>query len=133
MKTKRIPRSEWPEFCDNFSRRHEGWLTTLEVFASAIGAQVEGRELPFEGIVAEWDEVDGNQLIIMIGGKPDDHITHTVARPTNLSLEQTDEGADVALSIMSQAGAVALLRFRSPMLIAMVDAVVSQASQPLYG
>jgi hypothetical protein len=133
MKTKRIPRSEWPDFCDNFSRRHEGWLATLEVFASDIGAQVEGRELPFEGIVAEWDEVDGNQLIIMIGGKPDDHITHTVARPTNLSLEQTDEGADVALSIMSQAGAVALLRFRSPMLIAMVDAVVSQASQPLYG
>ena len=133
MKTKRIPRSEWPEFCDNFSRRHEGWLTTLEVFASDIGAQVEGRELPFEGIVAEWDEVDGNQLIIMIGGKPDDHITHTVARPTNVSLEQTDEGADVALSITSQAGAVALLRFRSPMLTGMVDAVVSEASQPLYG
>jgi len=46
-------------------------------------------------------------------------------------------GAGLALPastlLSSQAGAVALLRFRSPMLTGMVDAVVSQASQPLYG
>src|SRR5687768_9717666 len=113
MKTKRIPRSEWPKFFDRFSRQHEGWLATLEIFASDIGAQVEERELAFEGIVDEWDEALGNQIIIMMGAKPDDHITHTIGRPTNVSLEQTDEGADVALAITSEGGAVALLRFRS--------------------
>ena len=120
-----------PGFFDSFSRQHEGWLSTLEIFATEIGAQVEERELAFEGIVDEWDEVQGNQLIIMMGGKPDDHITHTITRPTNVSLEQTDEGADVALAITSEAGAVALLRFHSRMLPAMVDSVVTQLSRPL--
>ncbi len=130
MKTQRIPRSEWSKFFDSFSRQHEGWLASLEIFATDIGAQVEERELAFEGIVDEWDEALGNKIIIMLGAKPDDHITHTVGRPTNVSLEQTDEGADVALAITSEAGAVALLRFRSPMLPEMVDSVVKQPSRP---
>ena len=99
MKTKSIPRSEWPKFFDSFSRKHEGWLATLEIFATEIGAQVEERELAFEGIVDESDEALGNQIIIMMGVKPDDHITHTINRPTDVTLEHTDEGADVALAI----------------------------------
>jgi hypothetical protein len=130
MKTKRIPRSEWPKFFDSFSRQHEGWLATLEIFATEIGAQVEERELAFEGIVDEWNEALGNQIIIMMGVKPDDHITHTIGRPTNVSLEQTDEGADVALAITSESGAVALLRFRSPMLPEMVDGIVDHRARP---
>jgi hypothetical protein len=130
MKTKRVPRSEWPKFFDSFSRQHEGWLATLEIFATDIGAQVEERELAFEGIVDEWDEALGNQIIIMMGAKPDDHITHTIGRPSNVSVEQTDEGADVTLAITSEAGAVALLRFRSSMLPEMVDGVVGQRARP---
>jgi len=126
MKTKRIPTSEWPKFFDSFSRQHEGWLAALEIFATEIGAQVEERELALEGIVDEWDEALGNQIIIMMGAKPDDHITHTIGRPTNVSLEQTDEGADVALAITSEGGAVALLRFRSPTLPEMVDGIVHE-------
>ncbi len=129
MKTKSIPRSEWPKFFDSFSRKHEGWLATLEIFATDIGAQVEERELAFEGIVNESEEALGNQIIIMMGAKPDDHITHTIARPTDVSLEQTDEGADVALAIKSEAGALVLLRFRSAMLPEMVDGVVEQVTR----
>ena len=127
MRTREILRSEWPEFFDSFSRQHEGWLVTLEILGSEIGAQVEERELAFEGIVAEWDEVQGDEIAIMIGAKPDDHITHSISGPTQVSLEQTDEGADAALAIKSADGATALLRFRSPMLPEMVDA---QAVQP---
>ena len=129
MKTKSIPRSEWPKFFDSFSRKHEGWLATLEIFATDIGAQVEERELAFEGIVNESEEALGNQIIIMMGAKPDDHITHTIARPTDVSLEQTDEGADVALAIKSEAGALVLLRFRSAMLPEMIDGVVEQVTR----
>lgn len=129
MKTKSIPRSEWPKFFDSFSRKHEGWLATLEIFATDIGAQVEERELAFEGIVNESEEALGNQIIIMMGAKPDDHITHTIARPTDVSLEQTDEGADVALAIKSEAGALVLLRFRSAMLPELVDGVVEQVTR----
>lgn len=130
MRTREISRSEWPEFFERFSRQHEGWLVTLEILGSQIGAQIEERELALEGIVAEWDEVKGDEIAIMIGAKPDDHITHNISRVTQVSLEQTDEGADVALAIKSADGVTALMRFRSAMLPDMVDGVVTQLSSP---
>ena len=131
MKIKEIPKEEWPKFFDSFSRRHEGWLVTLESFGAEFGAaQIQETELAFEGIVDEWDEIHGNQIVIMVGRKPDDHITHSISRPTQVSLEQTDGGADVALAIKSADGVMALLRFRSPMLPEMVDGLVGQQSRP---
>ena len=121
MKTIEIPKNEWPTFLDNFSRKHEGWSVTLEIFGTELGAQVQERELALAGIVDEWDEIHGNRIVIMFGEKPDDHITHSVGRPTQVSLEQTDGGADVALAIKSADGVMALLRFLSPILPEMVD------------
>jgi hypothetical protein len=125
MRTQEIPKKEWTEFFDNFSRKHEGWVVNLEIFGNEIGAQVEERELALEGITGEWDEKEGNTIMIMTGGKPDDHITHSITRPTQVSLEQTDEGADAALAIKSGDGVTTLLRFRSAVLPEMVDAVAS--------
>lgn len=130
MKTKEIPKNEWPKFFDIFSRQHEGWLVTLEIFGTEFGAQVQERELAFEGIVDEWDEIHGNQIVIMVGEKPDDHITHSIARPTQVSLEQTDEGAHSVLAIKSADGVMALMRFRSPMLPEIVDGLVGFQSRP---
>ena len=124
MQIRLIEQSEWPAFFDSFSRQHEGGLATLEIFGPDLGAQVEERDLPFEGITDEWDETKGNTIMIMSGGKADDHLTHMVSHPTEVSLEQTDEGADAALAIKSSDGTTALLRFRSPVLPEMVDAMV---------
>jgi hypothetical protein len=123
MQTTEITRTEWQSFFDSFSRKHQGWLATLEILGPDIGAQVEERELAFEGITDESDEADVNTIMIMTGGKADDHVTHTITRPTEVSLERTDEGADAALAIKSEDGITALLRFRSPMLLEMVDAM----------
>ena len=129
MKTREIPKNEWPKFLDNFSRKHEGWTVTFEIFGPELGAQVQERELALEGIVDEWDEIHGNRIVIMFGEKPDDHITHSIGHPTQVSLEQTDAGADVALAIKSADGVMALLRFLSPMLPEMVDGLVRQQSR----
>ena len=123
MQTKQIKPSEWPAFFDSFSRQHEGWLATLEILGPEIGAQIQEHDLPFEGITDEWDEIKGNTIMIMTGGEPDDHVTHTISHPTEVSLEQTDEGADAALAIKSEDGVMALLRFRSPVLPEMVDSI----------
>ena len=124
MQTREITRAEWPSFFDDFSRRHQGWVATLEILGADIGAQIEERELAFEGITDESNEAHANTIMIMAGGKADDHVTHTISRPTEVSLERTDEGADAALAIKSEDGVTALLRFRSPMLPEMVDAMM---------
>ena len=113
MQTKEIQQTEWPAFFDNFSRRHKGSLVNLEIFGSEIGDQIEGRELSLEGITAERDKEEGTLLAIMVGAKPDDHITHRIARPIQVSLEQTDEGVAAALAIKATDGTTALLRFPS--------------------
>jgi hypothetical protein len=123
MQTREIPKNEWTGFFDSFSRKHEGWLVNLEIFGPEIGAQVEQRDLALEGITDEWDEVAGNTIMIMTGAKPDNHVTHSITHPTAVSLEQTDEGADVALAIKSNDGTTTLLRFRSAVLPELVDAV----------
>lgn len=125
MRTQEIPKKEWTEFFDNFSRKHEGWLVNLEIFGPEIGAQVEEREIALEGITHEWNETEGNAIVIMTGAKSDDHVTHSITHPAQVSLEQTDEGADVALAIKSGDGLTTLLRFRSAVLPEMVDAVGS--------
>ena len=124
MKTRDIPRTEWAAFFDSFSRQHEGRRITLEVFGLDIGDQIEERELALEGVTAELAEA-GDKIEIMIGAKPDDHITHTITAPNLVSLEQTDEAADLVLAIKAADGTMTLLRFLSAILPETVDAVAS--------
>ena len=124
MKTRELKRTEWPSFLDSFSRQHEGWLTTLEVFGPDIGNQREEQDLRLQGVTAELTDA-GDKIEIMLGAKPDDHITRSISAPAQVSLEQTDEGADVALAIISKEGTTTLLRFRSTMLPEMLDAVAT--------
>lgn len=123
MQTREIPKNEWSEFFDRFSRKHEGWLVSVEILGLEIGGQLEQQHVALEGITNERDEVEGNTIIIMTGAKPEGHITHSITQPTAVSLEETDEGADAALAIRSNDGTMTLLRFRSAVLPEMVDAV----------
>jgi hypothetical protein len=124
MATREIPREEWIEFFDGFSRQHEGWLVTVEVLGSELGAQVEARELRLEGITADLKGDDEDTISIMVGETPDDHVTHTITAPSHVRLEQTQEGANEALQIESGDRVTTLLRFRSAVLPEMVDGVV---------
>jgi hypothetical protein len=111
MQTRQIPKSEWPAFLDRFSRQHGGSLVKLEILGSEIGAQVSESGLALEGLTDEWDEMNGSTIIITAGNTPDHHITHSINLPKEISLEQTDEGADVALSIKANDATTALLTF----------------------
>lgn len=121
MQTRQIPKNDWPMFFENFSRRHEGWVVKLEIFDSEIGAQVEGTGLVLEGLTDEYNEMTGNTITIMAGNTPEDHLTHSISHPTEVSLERTDGGADAALAIKSADGTTALLSFRSAVLPELVD------------
>ena len=123
MDTKQIARSEWPSFFAGFSRRHQGWLVTVEVFQSDIGAQVEERGLALEGMTAELGNGENARIEIMIGAKPDRHVTHTITDAIEVSLEHNDEGADHALAVKSADDGMTLLRFRATVRPDTVDVV----------
>jgi hypothetical protein len=116
MQTRQIPESEWRAFLNRFSSRHQGWLVNLEVFGRDMGAQVEGRGVVLEGLTGEYDEMHGNTIIIMVGDKPDDHVTHSISHPTEISLERTEGGEDRALLIKGEDGTRTLLTFPSSVL-----------------
>jgi hypothetical protein len=125
MPTQEIPRQEWNNFFDLFSRQHEGWLATLEVFGPDIGAQEQAHEMPLEG-VSIASENNPTEIAINLGKTPEDHVTHTITKPEHVWLEQTSEGANAALEIESENQTKTLLRFRSAMPPEMVDGVVME-------
>jgi len=127
MATQEIPRDEWKIFFDTFSRQHEGWLATLEVLATDIGAQQEAHDLPLEGITAASKDDKSQEITINLGKTAEDHVTHTITEPTRVWLEQSSHGANAALEIES-ADVKTLLRFRSALPAEMVDGVVLERS-----
>ncbi len=124
MPTQEIPRQEWNKFFDSFSRQHQGWLATLEIFGAEIGAQQEAHELPLEGVSIASGTNEPEAIAISIGKSPENHLSHTIVKPARVWLEQTDEGANAALEIESEDETKTLLRFRSPVPPEFVDGVV---------
>jgi uncharacterized protein DUF5335 len=124
MRTQEIPRSEWKGFFDTFSRQHEGWLATLEVLGSDVGAQEEAHELPLAGVSLSSGGDETAAISIDLGTTPDEHVSHAISKPTTVWLEQTEQGANAALEIEVADGTKTLLRFRSPMLAEFVDGEV---------
>lgn len=124
MPTQEIPREEWTTYLDRFTQQHEGWLVTLEVMGTDIGAQQEVRDLPLEGITAASKDGATESIAINLGKTPEDHVTHTITKPARIWLEQTSQGANAALEIESADELKTLLRFRSALPADMVDGVV---------
>ena len=123
MPTEAIPREQWNNFFDSFSRQHEGWLATLEVFGNDLGAQQEARELPLSGISLSSAKDEGS-IALSLGKEPEDHVTHIIYEPEQVWVETTSDGVNAALEIESKDQTKTLLRFRSPVLPELVDGVV---------
>ncbi len=122
MPTHEIPREQWVSFFDSFSGKHQGWLVTIQVIGSDVGAQAEARERPLEGISADLKDNE-NFVNITVGRMPEDRLTHTVRDTARVWLKQSDEGADEALEIESKDGTKTLLIFRATVLPDTLDGI----------
>ncbi len=111
MAIRDIPRDQWRDELDNFSREHEGWTVSLKIDRPGGGTAVEAHDLPFQGVSPASPQ--SADIAIEIGSRPS-HITHEVHDPTRVCLDTTAEGAERALLIEAKDGSRATVEFRSP-------------------
>jgi hypothetical protein len=110
---------EWRSFFDHFSRRHEGWLVTLE--CDRIGYAF--RDLPLRGVA-----VDERTIEIFAHGPDGAHIAHVVRHPVRVISDETAEGGDVAVTIVNAEGHRTVIEFRSAVPVEMVNGVAASAT-----
>lgn len=122
MTTREIQREDWTDFFDGFSRRHEGWLVTVELLDPKLGDQIEVENQALRGIVAERRR-DPEVIEIFTENREKQSNTHVVEKPARVWIEESTEGAEAALEIEVQDGPKTLLRFRSGALPETVDGV----------
>jgi hypothetical protein len=118
MSRRVIDRSEWTNFVDAFSRRHDGWLISV-----AVAGRYVARNVPLRGVAAEVEDDISSMMIFT--GDTTPHATHFIEHATSLEVEETAEGGESALTIADEDGARTILEFRSPMLPELVDGIVS--------
>lgn len=111
MLTREIPRTEWIKFFDEFSKQHQGWVVTVEVISPEFGDQEEADRLPLVGISA--DVKDGeNRIEIMVGGRPEAHLTRIIDGPKRVWVKQAEEEAHEAVEVEAEDGTKTILQFR---------------------
>ena len=123
--TREIKREEWPDFFDGFSRRHEGWLVTIEILDNELGDQIEVENQALKGIVAERRR-DPKVIEIFTSNTSKESSTHIIDKPITVWVEETGEGAEAAVEIESEDHGKTLLRFRSAALPETVDGVAPE-------
>ncbi len=128
MRNRQVPRTEWVRFFEGFTRRHQGWLATVRVVDARLGAQVQAKDLPLEGIVV--DAAAQGPISILLGSGPQANVEHPIEKPEQVWVEMTESGAEAALEIESAGGRKTILEFRATVLPEMVDGL---ASEPASG
>jgi hypothetical protein len=82
------------------------------MIAEDLGDQIQIRDLPLEGIIAELKDDGVDEIQIVTGNRTDRHVSDTIVGPRTVWLKQGDQPADEVLEIRSE-NRSALIRFRA--------------------
>jgi hypothetical protein len=111
-----VPREQWAEFLETFSRQHRAWLTTIEPSVRGVDARpLRAVEPVREGGVLTAIEIS------FAGDSSGD--TVRVEHPIALRLRQTPEGADRAIEITDDEGFCTRVGFRTTAPSEMLDGI----------
>lgn len=110
MQTREIPREQWVKYFDDFSKKHEGWIVTLEALGSDLGDQEAATGLPLVGISADLKARE-NRVEIIIGGRPDADVTHIINTPKRVWVKASKTPGDEAVEVESEDGTKMLVTF----------------------
>jgi hypothetical protein len=113
-RTEEIPQRDWVEYLDEFSRGHQGEQVTVEVMSKEVGAQVEARDVPLQGISADRKRSGEHDVNIILGKELNPPLTHIVPEARRIFVMSSDQGTDQALEIEAADGSRTLVRFELP-------------------
>ncbi len=108
-----IPKEQWAEFLNDFSKRRFGWETKVEIISELIGDQILSKGLPLSGLTFE-SRPERDEIEILIG-LSDAHQTHTIHEPTAVRYLDEESGYRGMLEIEETNGTKTLLSLVDPM------------------
>src|SRR5438128_2422176 len=95
---RKMPRDDWREELDSFSRQHEGWLVSVTTCNPHGQILVEAQNLPLQGV----SQTAPNSADVAVEvGDPQHHLTHQVRDVKAMAIDMTDTRAERALIIES--------------------------------
>lgn len=113
MQTHEIPSSDWGDFLNNLSRRHEGENVTIEVQGAKSGASSQPQGARLIGIAFDPKDSVGEEIDVMVRCLDQSNLMHAIAHPSHVRIAQQDNGADAALQLEDEDGRTTLVRFLS--------------------
>jgi hypothetical protein len=108
-----LPRDRWKDELNTFTAAHEGWLASIDVFGSEIGAQHEIRDMPLIGVSADRINHDG-AIAVSVARSTADHFTHMIHGVMRIFIERQTDDTPAFFLIESSDGTRTMLRFRTP-------------------
>jgi hypothetical protein len=91
MKTQEIRSEEWLDFCDEFTRTHEGALLTLEVSDPYGGKTEVARDLPLQQMTFEKTADCTDRMTISVG-RPGQLLSQFIVDPIHLRVKEAGAG-----------------------------------------
>jgi hypothetical protein len=111
--TTEIARYDWGSFLDSLTYLHVDEPVSIEVLRPDIGAQLQVKHLPLDGITAELKGAHAT-ITISAGSAPERHLSHVISDPVSVRLARGSVGDDEALEIVDADRTVTLLFFDAP-------------------
>jgi hypothetical protein len=111
ISTSEIERDEWAAVFDAITSRRAGHPAKLEAFGWNIGVQTEAHGLPFRAISYSGKGGDANAIEILLGVKPNDHLSHRISNATTVRVKYGAAAQSEVVAIESGDGYTTLLAF----------------------
>jgi len=117
-----VPHNEWGEFLQSFTRRHHGWLVSIETHDLETGETVASRFLRLDSVELDLEDKNNPRINVVVrdGQK---EIKHILFRPSDVMQQVSKDGNDAGLRIVS-INTVTTVRFRVAAPPDLVDGVV---------
>jgi hypothetical protein len=109
MQMRNVPRHQWPQFLEGFSRRHRAWLATVEQIGETIG-RAGAAEAPLASVTATREGPGIAAIEIAFAG--DGHVPLTIENPATIRVRETGDGAESGLDIVDDEGVCTRVGFR---------------------